>query len=205
GLLYIMSKSIPMTEFDMITQPDYIQLLKAILPFMEYNMQRRISTLIRTSELKNTIRFYNSPINCNIFKSCCNSSGINFNTPISEILGNEQLINTVTTYCSGNIVNMINTYRNLNKMSDMFNMMDIFNNISSNNDEICNNKNNNYENKNDESNNDENNNDKSNSNSFLNASDMLGNIMNSSQRDLYNEYIRQLDSLDFNVSQNESR
>lgn len=200
-----MSKSIPMTEFDMITQPDYIQLLKAILPFMEYNMQRRISTLIRTSELKNTIRFYNSPINCNIFKSCCNSSGINFNTPISEILGNEQLINTVTTYCSGNIVNMINTYRNLNKMSDMFNMMDIFNNISSNNDEICNNKNNNYENKNDESNNDENNNDKSNSNSFLNASDMLGNIMNSNQKDLYNEYIKQLDSLDFNVSQNESR
>lgn len=195
-----MSKSIPMTEFDMITQPDYIQLLKAILPFMEYNMQRRISTLIRTSELKNTIRFYNSPINCNIFKSCCNSSGINFNTPISEILGNEQLINTVTTYCSGNIVNMINTYRNLNKMSDMFNMMDIFNNSSSNNSSS-----NNDEIHNDKNNNDGNNNYKSNSNSSINASDMLGNIMNSSQKDLYNEYIKQLDSLDFNVSQNESR
>lgn len=200
-----MSKSIPMTEFDMITQPDYIQLLKAILPFMEYNMQRSISTLIRTSELKNTIRFYSSPVNCNIFKSCCNSSGINFNTPISEILGNEQLINTVKTYCSGNIVNMINTYRNLNKMSDMFNMMDIFNNSSSNNsssnnDEIHNDKNNN-----DNNNNDKNNNYKSNSNSSINASDMLGNIMNSSQKDLYNEYIKQLDSLDFNVSQNESR
>lgn len=193
-----MSKSIPMTEFDMITQPDYIQLLKAILPFMEYNMQRNISTLIRTSELKNTIRFYSSPVNCNIFKSCCNSSGINFNTPISEILGNEQLINTVKTYCSGNIVNMINTYRNLNKMSDMFNMMDIFNNSysnnsSSNNDEIHNDKNNN----------DGNNNYKS--NSSINTSDMLGNIMNSNQKDLYNEYIKQLDSLDFNVSQNESR
>lgn len=193
-----MSKSIPMTEFDMITQPDYIQLLKAILPFMEYNMQRNISTLIRTSELKNTIRFYSSPVNCNVFKSCCNSSGINFNTPISEILGNEQLINTVKTYCSGNIVNMINTYRNLNKMSDMFNMMDIFNNSysnnsSSNNDEIHNDKNNN----------DGNNNYKS--NSSINTSDMLGNIMNSNQKDLYNEYIKQLDSLDFNVSQNESR
>ena len=175
-----MSKSIPMTEFDMITQPDYIQLLS-------------ISTLIRTSELKNTIRFYSSPVNCNIFKSCCNSSGINFNTPISEILGNEQLINTVKTYCSGNIVNMINTYRNLNKMSDMFNMMDIFNNSSSNNDEIHNDKNNN----------DGNNNYKS--NSSINTSDMLGNIMNSSQKDLYNEYIKQLDSLDFNVRQNESR
>lgn len=193
-----MSKSIPMTEFDMITQPDYIQLLKAILPFMEYNMQRSISTLIRTSELKNTIRFYSSPVNCNIFKSCCNSSGINFNTPISEILGNEQLINTVKTYCSGNIVNMINTYRNLNKMSDMFNMMDIFNNSSSNNSSS-----NNDEIHNDKNNNDGNNNYKS--NSSINTSDMLGNIMNSSQKDLYNEYIKRLDSLDFNVSQNESR
>ena len=193
-----MSKSIPMTEFDMITQPDYIQLLKAILPFMEYNMQRSISTLIRTSELKNTIRFYSSPVNCNIFKSCCSSSGINFNTPISEILGNEQLINTVKTYCSGNIVNMINTYRNLNKMSDMFNMMDIFNNSSSNNSSS-----NNDEIHNDKNNNDGNNNYKS--NSSINTSDMLGNIMNSSQKDLYNEYIKQLDSLDFNVSQNESR
>lgn len=187
-----------MTEFDMITQPDYIQLLKAILPFMEYNMQRSISTLIRTSELKNTIRFYSSPVNCNIFKSCCNSSGINFNTPISEILGNEQLINTVKTYCSGNIVNMINTYRNLNKMSDMFNMMDIFNNSSSNNSSS-----NNDEIHNDKNNNDRNNNYKS--NSSINTSDMLGNIMNSNQKDLYNEYIKQLDSLDFNVSQNESR
>lgn len=193
-----MSKSIPMTEFDMITQPDYIQLLKAILPFMEYNMQRSISTLIRTSELKNTIRFYSSPVNCNVFKSCCNSSGINFNTPISEILGNEQLINTVKTYCSGNIVNMINTYRNLNKMSDIFNMMDIFNNSSSNNS-----SNNNDEIHNDKNNNDGNNNYKS--NSSINTSDMLGNIMNSNQKDLYNEYIKQLDSLDFNVSQNESR
>lgn len=193
-----MSKSIPMTEFDMITQPDYIQLLKAILPFMEYNMQRSISTLIRTSELKNTIRFYSSPVNCNVFKSCCNSSGINFNTPISEILGNEQLINTVKTYCSGNIVNMINTYRNINKMSDMFNMMDIFNNSSSNNS-----SNNNDEIHNDKNNNDGNNNYKS--NSSINTSDMLGNIMNSNQKDLYNEYIKQLDSLDFNVSQNESR
>lgn len=193
-----MSKSIPMTEFDMITQPDYIQLLKAILPFMEYNMQRSISTLIRTSELKNTMRFYSSPVNCNIFKSCCNSSGINFNTPISEILGNEQLINTVKTYCSGNIVNMINTYRNLNKMSDMFNMMDIFNNSSSNNSSS-----NNDEIHNDKNNNDGNNNYKS--NSSINTSDMLGNIMNSNQKDLYNEYIKQLDSLDFNVSQNESR
>lgn len=93
---------------------------------------------------------------------------------------------------------MINTYRNLNKMSDMFYMMDIFNNSSSNNSSS-----NNDEIHNDKNNNDGNNNYKS--NSSINTSDMLGNIMNSSQKDLYNEYIKQLDSLDFNVSQNESR
>ena len=93
---------------------------------------------------------------------------------------------------------MINTYRNLNKMSDMFNMMDIFNNSSSNNS-----SNNNDEIHNDKNNNDGNNNYKS--NSSINTSDMLGNIMHSNQKDLYNEYIKQLDSLDFNVSQNESR
>ena len=82
----------------------------------------------------------------------------------------------------------------------MFNMMDIFNNSSSNNSSS-----NNDEIHNDKNNNDGNNNYKSNSNSSINASDMLGNIMNSSQKDLYNEYIKQLDSLDFNVSQNESR
>ena len=38
----IMPKQIPVTEFDILTQPDYIQLIKAILPFMEYNMQRRV-------------------------------------------------------------------------------------------------------------------------------------------------------------------
>lgn len=183
-----MPKSIPLTEFDIITQPDYIQLLKAVLPFMEYNLQRRISTLIRTNELKNTIRFYNSPANCNIFKSCCNSSGITFNTPLNEILGNEQLINTVKTYCSGNIVNMINTYKNLSRMSDMFNMMDMFNNFSNNSSENENHRNDSNDNTNS-------------GNSYANTYNMLGNIMNSSQRDLYNEYIRQLDSLDFNSSQ----
>lgn len=231
-----MPKQIPLTEFDMVTQPDYIQLIKAILPFMEYNMQRTVSTLIRANELKNTIQFYNSPANCNIFKTCSNSSGINFNTPITEILNNEKLINAVTTYCSGNIVNMINTYKSFSKMSDIVNMMDLFSNSSSaNNTESTGNnpfgfnaggnifysggdifnsggnifnaggdshntENNNY--------NTENNRNSSNSNragSSTNSNgnnnlNILGNFMNSNQRDMYNEYIRKLDSLDLNHS-----
>ena len=177
-----MPKQIPVTEFDILTQPDYIQLIKAILPFMEYNMQRRVSALIRTSELKNTIRFYNSPANCNIFKTCSNSSGITFNTPINEILNNEKLMNTITTYCSGNIINMINTYRSFSKMSDMFNMMDMFNGSFNGN----------------QANMDSGYSGDGNSNNILN------NFMNSNQRDLYNEYLRQLDSLDLNFNSDDN-
>ena len=205
---YIMPKQIPLTEFDMVTQPDYIQLIKAILPFMEYNMQRTVSTLIRANELKNTIQFYHSPANCNIFKTCSNSSGINFNTPITEILNNEKLINAVTTYCSGNIVNMINTYKSFSKMSDIVNMMDLFNNsASANNTESTGNNPFSFNTKGN-SHNTENNSYSSSSDSTessMNSTDnnnlnILGSFMNSNQKDMYNEYIRKLDSLDLNNS-----
>jgi hypothetical protein len=201
----IMPKQIPVTEFDILTQPDYIQLIKAILPFMEYNMQRRVSALIRTSELKNTIRFYNSPANCNIFKTCSNSSGITFNTPINEILNNEKLMNTITTYCSGNIINMINTYRSFSKMSDMFNMMDMFNGSFNGNQanrdsgySSDGNSNNQYFNSGNYMANDVNSGNNSSGNNILN------NFMNSNQRDLYNEYLRQLDSLDLNFNSDDN-
>ena len=182
----IMPKQIPVTEFDILTQPDYIQLIKAILPFMEYNMQRRVSALIRTSELKNTIRFYNSPANCNIFKTCSNSSGITFNTPINEILNNEKLMNTITTYCSGNIINMINGS---------------FNGNQANRDSGYSgdgNSNNQYFNSGNYMANDVNSGNNSSGNNILN------NFMNSNQRDLYNEYLRQLDSLDLNFNSDDN-
>ena len=155
-------------------------------------MQRRVSALIRTSELKNTIRFYNSP---------GNSSGITFNTPINEILNNEKLMNTITTYCSGNIINMINTYRSFSKMSDMFNMMDMFNGSFNGNQANMDsgysgngNSNNQYFNSGNYMANDVNSGNNSSGNNILN------NFMNSNQRDLYNEYLRQLDSLDLNFN-----
>lgn len=217
----IMSKTIPLTEFDMLTQPDYIQLIKAILPFMEYNMQKNISMLIRAYELKNTIFFYNSPANCNIFKTCSNSSGISFNTPISEILGNEKLINTIATYCPGNIVNMINTYKKFSQMSDMFNMMDMFNDTHlnksdihadiehANNADSCENivNNNNPHSNFPDSNIPDSKDIKNNSNNMNNTQNnsmnynLLNNIMNQGQKDMYNEYIKQLDALDLKFNE----
>lgn len=186
-----MAKQLPVTEFDILTLPDYLQLFKALIPFMEYGMQKKLSMLIRANELKHTLSFYNSPYSCNTFKTCSNSSGINANTSLNDILNNEAIMKTILAYCPDNIEQLINTYRNFSKMSDMFGMMDMFNNASSNE------FNNNNSNDNSEFNNFNNN---TGSGEFNNIS--INNILNSSQKDMYNEYIKQLDKLDFNDSNN---
>ena len=120
-----MAKQLPVTEFDILTLPDYLQLFKALIPFMEYGMQKKLSMLIRANELKHTLSFYNSPYSCNTFKTCSNSSGINANTSLNDILNNEAIMKTIMAYCPDNIEQLINTYRNFSKMSDMLGMMDI--------------------------------------------------------------------------------
>lgn len=186
-----MAKQLPVTEFDILTLPGYLQLFKALIPFMEYGMQKKISMLIRANELKHTLSFYNSPYSCNTFKTCSNSSGINANTSLNDILNNEAIMKTILAYCPDNIEQLINTYRNFSKMSDMFGMMDMFNNASSNE------FNNNNSNDNSEFNNFNN---STGSGEFNNIS--INNILNSSQKDMYNEYIKQLDKLDFNDGNN---
>ena len=128
-----MAKQLPVTEFDILTLPDYLQLFKALIPFMEYGMQKKLSMLIRANELKHTLSFYNSPYSCNTFKTCSNSSGINANTSLNDILNNEAIMKTIMAYCPDNIEQLINTYRNFSKMSDMLGMMDMFNNASGDN------------------------------------------------------------------------
>ena len=186
-----MAKQLPVTEFDILTLPGYLQLFKALIPFMEYGMQKKLSMLIRANELKHTLSFYNSPYSCNTFKTCSNSSGINANTSLNDILNNEAIMKTILAYCPDNIAQLINTYRNFSKMSDMFGMMDMFNNASSNE------FNNNNSNDNSEFNNFNN---TTGSGEFNNIS--INNILNSSQKDMYNEYIKQLDKLDFNDGNN---
>lgn len=186
-----MAKQLPVTEFDILTLPGYLQLFKALIPFMEYGMQKKLSMLIRANELKHTLSFYNSPYSCNTFKTCSNSSGINANTSLNDILNNEAIMKTILAYCPDNIEQLINTYRNFSKMSDMFGMMDMFNNASSNE------FNNNNSNDNSEFNNFNNN---TGYGEFNNIS--INNILNSSQKDMYNEYIKQLDKLDFNDGNN---
>ena len=174
-----MAKQLPVTEFDILTLPGYLQLFKALIPFMEYGMQKKLSMLIRANELKHTLSFYNSPYSCNTFKTCSNSSGINANTSLNDILNNEAIMKTILAYCPDNIEQLINTYRNFSNNASS----NEFNNNNSNDNSEFNNFNNN-----------------TGSGEFNNIS--INNILNSSQKDMYNEYIKQLDKLDFNDGNN---
>lgn len=170
--------------------------------------KKKLSMLIRANELKHTLSFYNSPYSCNTFKTCSNSSGINANTSLNDILNNEAIMKTIMAYCPDNIEQLINTYRNFSKMSDMLGMMDMFNNASGDN--SFNNVN--SSGFNNASSNEFNNNNSNDNSEFSNFNNNTGsggfnnininNILNSSQKDMYNEYIKQLDKLDFNDSNN---
>ena len=176
-----MAKQLPVTEFDILTLPDYLQLFKALIPFMEYGMQKKLSMLIRANELKHTLSFYNSPYSCNTFKTCSNSSGINANTSLNDILNNEAIMKTIMDMF--NNASGDNSFNNVNSSG--------FNNASSNE------FNNNNSNDNSEFSNFNN---TTGSGGFNNIN--INNILNSSQKDMYNEYIKQLDKLDFNDSNN---
>ena len=115
-----MSKIFPITEFDSMTLPASLQIFKAIIPFMDYNLQRSTSTLIRANELIHTMNFYKSPANARCFKSCSSNFQISANSSIQEIISNENIINTIMKYCPEETENMINQFRSYSTMSDLF-------------------------------------------------------------------------------------
>ncbi|MDO5402387.1 MAG: hypothetical protein Q4F11_03010 [Eubacteriales bacterium] len=117
-----MAKIYPITEFDSITLPAMLQIFKAIIPFMDYDMQRSISTVIRADELIHTINFYKSPANCKCFKSCSSDFCISSSSSIQEILNNEKILNMILKYCPEEAENMLNQFKSFSSMSDLFNV-----------------------------------------------------------------------------------
>ncbi|MGN0328991.1 MAG: hypothetical protein ACI4D4_08425 [Lachnospira sp.] len=193
-----MAKTIPITEFDNLTLPEYIQIIKAIIPFMEYEMQRTFSILIRFCELISTIKFYESPVNCNKFVSCSDSKGISFNSGISDIINDKAIMNAILNNCPENIESIIRTYENYSQMSDLFNIFNSVNN-SDNNSETEHKKNDDNSGNNPKDSKTINNIDPSMMNNISNIMNLLNgnNMMNNKQQQLYDEYIKELDKIDF--------
>ena len=56
-----MSDKPPITIFDMQTLPLLFQIIKAMIPFLDFPMAKMLSVIIRLNELNYTINYFRSP------------------------------------------------------------------------------------------------------------------------------------------------
>lgn len=225
-----MSRNIPITEFDTLTVNPSMQILKALVPFLDYPMQRQISLIIRITELQQTMRFFSNPSYVSGFSS---SPGCTEKIhSIDDIFNNEKLLDSLLVYCPENYASMIKTFRQFSKMSDLFNAMNLSNEdmgnmfnafFSGDSNEKANDGSNRTNNPNDNStadnNKTENPSDKLTPNlnpgglgNILNfttkntpnpamTNSLLNSFMKPEQQAMYDEYIRQLNNLNFDESE----
>jgi hypothetical protein len=52
-----MAKELPITEFDLRTVDESTQMFKAMIPFLDYQLQKPLSLIIRMNEFSQTLRF----------------------------------------------------------------------------------------------------------------------------------------------------
>ena len=115
-------KELPITEFDMLTLPQYIQLAKSIIPFMEFGTQQTMSALLRAYEFSCTMNYYNRPESLRM-AACSTKPHLSLNSSIQDILGDERIMSTVLKYSPDNFKNILNNIKSYNKMSDLFNIL----------------------------------------------------------------------------------
>ncbi len=175
-----MSDKPPITIFDMQTLPLLFQIIKAMIPFLDFPMAKMLSVIIRLNELNYTINYFRSP-DCADFISC--NSSIPHIHSISDLLENDDFICAILPYCPPEYAGLIKNFKLFSNMSSMFNsdtdslknFMSMFNASNSAQD--------------------------SSSDSGSNCKNsskpsQFGSFMDSSQQKLYDEYLKQLDSLD---------
>ena len=51
-----------LTEFDRCTLPDYLQLFKAVLPYLPFSFQSKFALYIRFTEFTSTLQYYQKPL-----------------------------------------------------------------------------------------------------------------------------------------------
>lgn len=115
-------KELPITEFDMLTLPQYIQLAKSIIPFMEFGTQQTMSALLRAYEFSCTMNYYNRPESLRM-AACSTKPHLSLNSSIQDILGDERIMSTVLKYSPDNFKNILSNIKSHNKMSDLFNIL----------------------------------------------------------------------------------
>lgn len=97
----------PMTEFDMATLDDSTQMMKAIIPYLSFPMQKSMAVMVRIKELTDTIRCYNQG---RVF-------------PDKSGAGQAEMLSALGRYCSPDIQNNINM---MNQMMQFSNAMNLY-------------------------------------------------------------------------------
>lgn len=195
-----MENEMSLTEFDKLILPAPIQMLKAVIPFMEYGMQRQFSLLVRMQEMMSTVNFYNVPKNCVSFKACGCNPIITWNTPLNDILYNDEIVNAVLNCCPASYKNIFMNFKNYAQMSDLFNLYNSMN-MYGNQGDSQNNQNSQDNKSSKPTGSTSGNNAGNTSGNPAGNSSFLQSFMNNSQQKMYDEYIKQLDKLDFNENQ----
>ena len=108
-------KELPITEFDMLTLPQYIQLAKSIIPFIEFVTQQTMSAFLREYEFSCTMNYYNRPESLRM-AACSTKPHLSLNSSIQDILGDERIISTVLKYSPDNFKNILSNIKSYNKM-----------------------------------------------------------------------------------------
>ena len=171
--------AIPMTEFDIITTDDTTQMMKAIIPYIDFPLQKNMAIMIRIKELQDTIR-------------CYNSSQCIFLNKASD--GSNDMMDVLCKYCPPDIASGINTIRQMSQFSDI---MKMYNDLEQSVGNVMNNSEAqdtpaSHNTTNDNMNDMEQNPQLKNIMNMMNDTDSL---MDDSQRSLYNEYLEQLDDI----------
>lgn len=213
----------PLTEFDIVTIPSSFQMMKAMLPFLDINLQKNLSLIIRFMELKQTIDFFNYASNITSMSNSTKTiSTDNENSNfLLNLLNNDDFMNSIAPYLPENYKSMISGFKMFSSMSELLNQsnMDVsdllgkymgsaasaFGNTNTagtneNNQENTNNQDNNaqdieHNNENHSNNNDSGQTKQRSPSEADKGFSIFSNAMNQEQQKLFDDYLKQLDDL----------
>lgn len=113
-------KELIVTEFDIVTTKGSTQILKALIPYLSTREQKLIGIIIRIWELIQTIRFFENQN----FSPHKTNDGLDFNP---------ELVRHIKKYCTPESQHMLDIILQFMNMSELMNIMGMFEKDSTDN------------------------------------------------------------------------
>lgn len=153
-----------LTEFDAATTSSQLQVIKAFIPFTEYEQQRFLAFIVRIMELTETMDFYSSKEHASPLHRNNHDTG--------------QMFKEIGKYCSKKDSQMFEMFSNMDKMKDIMNLYNTFSQTAA-------------PDSSNESENPKGSSNESPKGGFGNA-DMFKNMLSPEQQEMYESYMKEL-------------